>query len=63
MFRFSKDNVSKWFASLSFEDRKILLSNLHDLRFNLSQQNKRTLLLRDLIFQLENIHEKEKNHG
>lgn len=60
---FVKDNtIDKWFSSLSHDERKSLLSDLHYLRRTLISNNANNVNnLRNLIDELEELHDKKKS--
>jgi|GEM_PF-4004674 len=58
MFFMGKNTVDKWFMSLTYTERKLLLSDLHYLRRTLSKDEGHNL--RELIYKLEELHDKTK---
>jgi len=62
MFFIRKNTIDKWFSSLSHDERKTLLSDLHYMRQLISMKHPdyKSPHLRGLLFKLEYLHEKSK---
>jgi hypothetical protein len=56
----SNTDFFSWFKKVSFEDRKALLHNLHDLRRELKFRPNESKIVEDLISKLEDMHEEIK---
>jgi len=62
MFFVRKNTIDKWFRSLSRDERKLLLSDLHYMRqlVSMTHPNYDTSGVKRLISRLEYLHEKSK---